>query len=281
MCLCSLCIPILAEELGSITIELQDSIDDLSKDKVSFGYVQIASLEKGRYVINEDYEELDVDFNVELNGDEFAKVLERLDQLKIKSENKIETNSQGIAQVNDLELGIYYVYPIDVHEYEIVSSTLVSIPEWNEEELTYDVHVLPKHIPFPKFEIQKRDSYSKEIIDSSVEFTLYKDSGCKEIIKSLKGQGSVSVLCNMDSFYIKETKAPNGYKLSNQMIKVEVKNHTLYVNGEQVDSGYVFNFENTKNNVKTSVFTNVSLYVGLSIASILIFICLKRKIYIQ
>ena len=39
--------PVRAQEMGSITIELQDSIDDLSKENVEFEIVQVAKLVDG------------------------------------------------------------------------------------------------------------------------------------------------------------------------------------------------------------------------------------------
>ena len=46
MFLCSI-MPIHANSLASITIELQDSIDDLSKENMDFKLVQVAKLKDG------------------------------------------------------------------------------------------------------------------------------------------------------------------------------------------------------------------------------------------
>ena len=43
--LCSV-LPVKASESGSITIELQDSVDELSKENVEFEIVQVAVLSK-------------------------------------------------------------------------------------------------------------------------------------------------------------------------------------------------------------------------------------------
>ena len=54
MFLCSI-MPIHANSLASITIELQDSIDDLSKENVDFKLVQVAKLEDGYFVLNDAF----------------------------------------------------------------------------------------------------------------------------------------------------------------------------------------------------------------------------------
>ena len=54
MFLCSI-MPIHANSLASITIELQDSIDDLSKENVDFKLVQVAKLEDGYFVFTTNH----------------------------------------------------------------------------------------------------------------------------------------------------------------------------------------------------------------------------------
>lgn len=280
ICICSMNMPIHAEDMGSITIELQDSIDNLSKENVKFGVKKIASIANGKYVLCAEFESLGIDFNVEMNTDEFELVLDRISALNIEFEEIFITDKNGIAKKNNLDLGIYYVYPIDIHEYEVISPTLVSIPQWDEDEFVYDIKILPKHIPFPKFEIRKIDSKSKDIIEDLVEFTLYNDASCENKIKTLTGKGKIQVLCNESEFYIKETKAPSGYKMNSQTIKVSVKDNALYVDDKRVDSGYVFEFENKKESMPTSTQTNEYFYmlvVGVTGLIVLILWLVKKR----
>ena len=59
-------IPVQASTNASITIELQDSIDNLSQENVEFEIVQVAKYEDGYYVLNEGFQDLNVDLNKEL-----------------------------------------------------------------------------------------------------------------------------------------------------------------------------------------------------------------------
>ncbi len=282
MCICGISLPIHAKDMGSITIELQDSIDHLSKENVEFEIHKIASIVDGKYVLCSEFESLDVDFNMEMNTDEFEEVLDKISNMNLKSEESYKTDKDGICKINDLDLGIYYVYPIDISEYEVISSTLVSIPQWDNDEIVYDIEILPKHIPFPKFEIQKIDSKSKEIVDDLVEFTLYSDASCENKIKTLSGKGKIQVLCNVSDFYIKETKAPNGYKINGRTIKVNVKDNVLYIDDKVVESGYVFEFENEKEEIPTSTQTNGYMYVLFGSIScfivVILWIVKKRRV---
>ncbi len=78
MFLCSI-MPIHANSLASITIELQDSIDDLSKENVDFKLVQVAKLEEdGYFVLNDAFQDLDVDFNVEFNAEQIENLCDEI-----------------------------------------------------------------------------------------------------------------------------------------------------------------------------------------------------------
>ncbi len=282
VCICGVCRPIHAQDVGSITIELQDSVDELSKENVEFGIHKIASIVDGKYVLCDEFESLDIDFNVELNTTEYEDILKKLEDLNLVSSDTFITDKEGVAKIDNLELGIYYVYPIDIHDYEMISSTLVSIPQWDEDELSYDIKILPKHIPFPKFEILKKDSKSKELIDDIVEFTLYSDASCENKIKTLSGKKKIQVLCKYPEFYIKETKSPTGYKINSQTIKVNVKDNVLYIDDKKVESGYEFEFENTKQIVQTSKSTYKNVYIMLGMSSCLIVLVLwtlKKRRY--
>lgn len=279
-CICGICIPIHAQDVGSITVELQDSVDGLSKENVELGIQKVASIVDGKYVVCDAFKSLNVDFNVKLNTTEYEGILTKIENLNLTSKDILVTDKDGIAKIENLELGVYYLYPINIHDYEMISSTLVSIPQWDDEELSYDIKILPKHVPFPKFEIQKIDSKSKEMIDDVVEFTLYSDASCENKIKKLSGKKKVQVLCNNSEFYIKETKAPSGYKINSQTIKVSVKDNVLYVDDKKVESGYELRFENMKETIPTATYTNFKLYTYLGVISgfiILILWFIKKR----
>ena len=99
--------------------------------------------------------------------------------------------------------------------------------------------------------IQKVDSATGQPITSGFEFTVYSDSDCKEELETFKPDESGKIQLSVEKgvVYIKETKAPDGYQLSDEVVKVEVKDDLLFVNDQEVEVNedyiYSFNYKNT------------------------------------
>lgn len=90
----------------------------------------------------------------------------------------------------------------------------------------------PTPVP-PNVQIQKVSTASDEILDLSAyskqgaEFTIYTDAACTNKLETLKtgtdGLTPVYTLPNKSaSYWVKETKAPNGHKINNTPVKVDV-----------------------------------------------------------
>lgn len=268
-------LPVRAQEMGSITIELQDSIDDLSKENVEFEIVQVAKLVDGYYVWDEAFQDVSLDLNAELKAEEMEQLIGDLKNKEYEG-IRVKTDEKGIAKISDVDQGLYLIDPVNINEYENVQSMLVSVPEWDEEYLVYHVVVYPKHSPFEKLVLKKVDrDTQKEILDS-IEFTSYKDKDCKEEIKTYKGNGTITFLLRDQKMYLKETKAPSGYILSKQVICVEVKDHDLYVDGKKLETNE-FLFENTKVDVPTGVQYQENIYVTLGLISLVVILHLIYK----
>lgn len=268
-------LPVRAQEMGSITIELQDSIDDLSKENVEFEIVQVAKLVDGYYVWDEAFQDVSLDLNAELKAEEMEQLIGDLKNKEYEG-IRVKTDEKGIAKISDVDQGLYLIDPVNINEYENVQSMLVSVPEWDEEDLVYHVVVYPKHSPFEKLVLKKVDrDTQKEILDS-IEFTSYKDKDCKEEIKTYKGNGTITFLLRDQKMYLKETKAPSGYILSKQVICVEVKDHDLYVDGKKLETNE-FLFENTKVDVPTGVQYQENIYVTLGLISLVVILHLIYK----
>lgn len=268
-------LPVRAQEMGSITIELQDSIDDLSKENIEFEIVQVAKLVDGYYVWDEAFQDVSLDLNAELKAEEMEQLIGDLKNKEYEG-IRVKTDEKGIAKISDVDQGLYLIDPVNINEYENVQSMLVSVPEWDEEDLVYHVVVYPKHSPFEKLLLKKVDrDTQKEILDS-IEFTSYKDKDCKEEIKTYKGNGTITFLLRDQKMYLKETKAPSGYILSKQVICVEVKDHDLYVDGKKLETNE-FLFENTKVDVPTGVQYQENIYVTLGLISLVVILHLIYK----
>ena len=120
----------------------------------------------------------------------------------------------------------------------------------------------------------KIDSKTKEPIKTQdVEFTLYEDKECTiplmTVTTNEEGYATFDKLTygfanNKEGqsgvFYIKETKAPKGYRLSKEVVEIEIDNNT------ESDS-YIIEYQN---HILPSIRTGVAEYIGIAIAIFLI-----------
>ena len=122
--------------------------------------------------------------------------------------------------------------------------------------------------------IIKIDSKTKEPIKSQdAEFTLYEDMECTiPLMTAITNEEGYAIFDKLTYgfannkeglngiFYIKETKAPKGYRLSKEVVKVEIDNNT------ESDS-YVIEYQN---HILPAVRTGVAEYIGIAIVIFLI-----------
>lgn len=97
----------------------------------------------------------------------------------------------------------------------------------------------------------KIDSKTKEIIKADFTFGIYKDENCTDLIQEINSDSENGTITFKDlrygTFYIKEVKAPNGYIKSDKVIKLEINDKGVFVDGTQLESKddvYSFDFEN-------------------------------------
>ena len=149
-----------------------------------------------------------------------------------------------------------------------------------------DINDKDQTMEFKHYEIKvnKVDSVTKKnIVSEKFEFTMYKDADCKQEEKTLPGSkdtGIATFEVKDGTWYIKESKAPKGYILSDEVVKVEVKDAKLFVNDKEVqsDENYVYsivyenslktasnssNQPNKKPGANTATQTNALLWGGI------------------
>lgn len=137
--------------------------------------------------------------------------------------------------------------------------------------------------------IVKADSKTKEIIKANFKFGIYEDENCTKLIKEVKSdkeQGTVTFEnLKYGIWYIKETKAPSTYQLSDKVIKVEIDDKGIFVDGEQIEEnesvGEFTYYNNKIPKIQTGNETNY-IILGLSFIISLLgviagVIALKRK----
>ncbi len=283
--------------LGSIAITLEDSADGRSKEGVKLGVVPIASIENGEYILNDVFAESGIDLNaiktaneMEEKANELSKLIP--DDLEV---TELVTDAEGKAMYADVPVGVYLFYVIDVNEYEFIEPFMLAIPTWDEtdELFLYDLDVFPKHNQLPKIEVNKVDkATNKNITSKDFEFTSYADSECKEKIETVKGdtaEGTALFMVDYGVTYIKETAAPEGYVLSDEVVKIEVNDKGVFVNDEEITEEdkllYSIVYENSMmptfmKKVPTSARTNAVLYLsllGVAGGSVLLMMKWKKK----
>lgn len=278
--------------LGSIAIQLDDSEDGRSKENVEFGLVKVADLVDGYYVLSEPFQDTEWEFDI--NKLETADDLEtaaRAFQKEIEEpEQTLVTDADGFSVVKDLDLGVYLLYAIDVDKYEYVTPFLIALPTWDnlDEVFQYDVVVYPKHDRVPKILVNKVDAQTgKNIISKDFEFTSYEDPECTYEIETVEANttdGTALFMVDYGTTYIKETAAPEGYGLSDEVVKVEVKDEGLFVNDQQVEPNeeYIYSIrykDSLLPVVNTSTKTNAMLYGTIAIVALATggFIVVLRK----
>lgn len=229
--------------LGSISVELTDAYDVyLSKENVKFGIVQIANIEKGEYILKESFADDEIDLNKITKAEEIDNVAKTLSKKVESPDYEMTTDEEGKATCKNLPVGVYLVYVEDLADYETISPFVVGIPTWDDEDelFQYDVTVEPKHTALPRVLVNKVDSVTGQNIKSNkFEFTSYAQENCADSskIEEIAGDqetGTAEFLIRYGTTYIKESKAPQGYKLSDEVVKVEFTDKGLFVNGKEV-----------------------------------------------
>lgn len=141
------------EDLGSITVTLQDTDGSLPKKGVSFALIKAADVAGGEFRIKEPFASSGVDLNSIQNANEVEAAASRLSKIAgIKGDMTLVTDANGMAKAENLPVGVYLIFATDISGYEDITPCLVSIPTFDGEsgEMVYDLEVLPKHTPLPQ-----------------------------------------------------------------------------------------------------------------------------------
>lgn len=272
------------QEKGSIHVELEETKDRLSREGVELSLVRVADIQDGSYVLDEPYRSADVDMNDIKTAQGLQEAADTLRPLVKSPLQAKRTDAQGIVDFTDLKVGVYLLYVSDQAGYETIQPTLISVPMWDEtaKQMNYHIEVFPKHAPLPALHVRKVDYYDHKSILKEAEFTLYSDAECTEAIKTEKtdpkdGIASFDGLL-YQTVYIKETKAPAGYQLSDEVMKVTIDD--TWVKGDDHLRTIVYADRPLPGGVvSTGDHTNIwllSIVAGITGAA-LIFVAYKRR----
>lgn len=82
----------------------------------------------------------------------------------------------------------------------------------------------------------KCDSITNEIINANFKFGIYEDAKCTNLIKEIESNEQTGTVIFEDLtygiYYIKEIQAPEGYLLSDKIVKVEINNKGIFADEE-------------------------------------------------
>ena len=190
------------------------------------------------------------------------------------------TSTKEPHQVKGLEEGQTYILKetIAPYGYEITEEIEFTVTTDKETQ-----KIEMKDMPILKnIKVIKVDSETKETIKDKFTFAIYEDSECTKLIKEVQSNKEDGTAIFEDLrygiYYIKETKAPTDYELSNKVVKVEINNKGVFVDDEQIEEKedtIEFTFENKKIEVpKTGDNSNMKLFAGLGLLSLLGITCI-------
>ena len=99
--------------------------------------------------------------------------------------------------------------------------------------------------------IIKIDSKTNEVIKSNFSFGIYEDEECNKILKEVSAEKDSGYILfeglKYGTYYIKEIKAPDGYTLSERVVKIDINNEGVFADGiqlEEQDEKYEVEYSN-------------------------------------
>ncbi|MGX5438017.1 SpaA isopeptide-forming pilin-related protein [Bacillus thuringiensis] len=136
----------------------------------------------------------------------------------------IVTDDKGEALSKQLSVGSYTLKEVEAPKGYELSSSSVSVDVEANKVVTVDV--VNKKIPEKvtgQFEIVKVDAEDKTKVLSDAEFEVYKDGKKVDTLRTDKTGKVISQKLDPGTYTLKETKAPQGYKLLKEEIEVVVE----------------------------------------------------------
>ena len=190
-----------------------------------------------------------------------------------KEGNEIDkwTSTKEPHHVVGLEEGKTYVLTETTcpYGYEIAESITFTVTTDKETQL-----IEMKDMPILKsVQVEKIDKDTGEHIKSNkFTFGIFEDEKCTKLIKEAGANEfeGTALFENLryGTFYIKELKAPLGYKLSDQVVKIEINDEGVFADGvslEETEGIYSFVYYNSLlPAVQTGNETNYALLLGIA-----------------
>ena len=148
---------------------------------------------------------------------------------------ELVTDAEGKSETLLLEEGIYYVKELQAPEGYLLSEEVLSVQILVERIVTLVVSDEPVP-PLTELVIKKQNVIGEEL--KGAEFSIYEDEACSQLIGTGttddKGQLVFPNLIKNQTYYLKETKAPEGYMLSERVYEVVADGTEIPVVNEKI-----------------------------------------------
>lgn len=141
------------DEVGSITVNLEEGKKGTSVKNVELELIKIADIINGQYFLINDLQNTEVNLNTLKTAEDMknaAYTISKITASKNIVGTRKTTNDYGTVKFDQLENGVYLLQATDINKYENIVSTLISVPAFNNESknsMNYDISIVPKHSP--------------------------------------------------------------------------------------------------------------------------------------
>ena len=141
------------DEVGSITVNLEEGKKGTSVKNVELELIKIADIINGQYLLINDLQDTEIDLNTLETAEDMKNAAHTISKITVSKNivgTRKTTNDYGTVKFDQLEKGVYLLQAIDINKYENIVSTLISVPAFNNESknsMNYDISIVPKHSP--------------------------------------------------------------------------------------------------------------------------------------
>lgn len=141
------------DEVGSITVNLEEGKKGTSVKNVELELIKIADIINGQYLLINDLQDTGVNLNTLKTAEDMKNAAHTISKITVSKNivgTRKTTNDYGTVKFDQLENGVYLLQATDINKYENIVSTLISVPVFNNESknsMNYDISIVPKHSP--------------------------------------------------------------------------------------------------------------------------------------
>ena len=141
------------DEVGSITVNLEEGKKGTSVKNVELELIKIADIINGQYLLINDLQDIEIDLNTLETAEDMKNAAYTISKVTVSKNivgTRKTTNDYGTVKFDQLEKGVYLLQATDINKYENIVSTLISVPVFNNESknsMNYDISIVPKHSP--------------------------------------------------------------------------------------------------------------------------------------